>query len=153
MKYFVQFYELLYEEDKASHNIHGLVHIAEDVKKYEPVDAFMRLDLKTTCIKCQKNFHKSDKTLQHLDKLYEKSQIFLKQKIQNKLFKGTNSISKNHSEGPLLDDENVLQFKAYKSNDSVINFNNCVCLKNVSSSNLKLYFILGHEFRRLGPVI
>ena len=150
MKYFVQFYELLYEEDKASHNIHGLVHIAEDVKKYGPIDAFR---FENYVHKMSKNFHKSDKTLQHLDKLYEKSQIFLKQKIQNKLFKGTNSISKNHSEGPLLDDENVLQFKAYKSNDSVINCNNCVCLKNVSSSNLKLYFILGHEFRRLGPVI
>lgn len=66
LEYFVTSFTKIYDKQYVSHNIHNLLHICRDVKKYGPVDRFSAFKFENYMTHIKKLLRKPDKPLQQL---------------------------------------------------------------------------------------
>ncbi|KAF0688557.1 Uncharacterized protein FWK35_00038081, partial [Aphis craccivora] len=159
IQFILQFQEI-YGIDNVSHNIHNLLHLTDDVKKYGALDEFSAFRFENYMSSLKKMLRKSETPLQQLVKRFSEldynNSVILKNSNTNLCLK------KNHTNGPLTADlckNNVLQFKQFwTSNMSIIcdNKKNCFCLlKNnmvVSIQNI-IQIIESHEIFIVGFIL
>lgn len=74
LNYFVKTFEQLYGSHLISQNIHGLLHLTEDYKKYGPLDNCSTFPFENYMKNLKKMLRKHDKPLQQVVKRYEEQQ-------------------------------------------------------------------------------
>lgn len=137
---FVKGFERIYGARYMSHNVHSLLHIAADVRKYGAVDEFSAFRFENHMQSLKKLIRKGDKPLQQLARrLHE---IEMVEKLTENYLKRTEMrCEKEHRNGPILDDLDVkCQFKTIYNNRISIhcdNKNNCCLLSNGTYVSIK----------------
>jgi len=71
LDYFVKTFEQLYGSHLISHNVHGLLHLTEDYKRYGPLDNCSTFPFENYMKNLKKMLRKHDKPLQQVKKRYE----------------------------------------------------------------------------------
>ncbi|KAK3928025.1 CLAVATA3/ESR (CLE)-related protein 4A-1 [Frankliniella fusca] len=101
LMYFTKTFIEVYGKQYCSHNIHNLIHLADDCQKHGPVDKFSAFKFENFYQKLKKMVRKGDKPLQQLCRRYEE------QKLRKPLFKenlplsGKYNFTGLHNNGPL----------------------------------------------------
>lgn len=134
---FVKEFEILYGPEYMHHNIHNLLHLTNDVRRYGPIDNFSAFRFENHMMKIKKIIRKNDKPLQQIAKRFS-------EKDGHALINGKKyceiSLNKEHKFGPIhnsniFNGQNVLQYNqiVYKNKISIIcnNFkDNYILIKN-----------------------
>jgi len=108
-KYFVQNFEIIYGKHFISHNVHGLLHIADDYINFGSLDNISSFPFENFMKSLKKMIRKSDKPLQQIIKRkYEQNEH---NNFQHNYIKTEITLKKEHSNGPLLDDLTSLQYR------------------------------------------
>lgn len=162
LEYFVNTFTQIYGQQYVSHNIHNLLHICTDVRKYGPVDQFSAFPFENHMTYIKKLIRKPDKPLQQLAKRYTEIEVLDLEDLNRNNFYGQMRLMKSHQMGPLIDGYNfVSQFKKLYNNSYLINCdnerNNCVLFENgniVSVLNLvksedNKTFIIGKKLKHV----
>ncbi|KYN00040.1 hypothetical protein ALC62_09202 [Cyphomyrmex costatus] len=161
LEYFVASFTQIYGEQYVSHNIHNLLHICTDVRKYGPVDTFSAFKFENHMTNVKKLLRKPDKPLQQLARRYAEIET-LPLSVQSCQIQSNINFRKPHNSGPLIDGYNfTAQFKILENDLYSIycdnERNNCVLLNNgdvvlifnLVQSNDNNKFIIGKKLRYL----
>src|SRR5713101_4936965 len=73
--HFVQSFGELYGEEYISHNVHGLIHLCDDVRKFGSLDSFSAFKFENYMQHLKKCLRKPDQPLQQLVRRFLESQI------------------------------------------------------------------------------
>ncbi|XP_063215738.1 uncharacterized protein LOC134527205 [Bacillus rossius redtenbacheri] len=155
LKHFVQSFGILYGNENISHNVHGLLHLSEDVLKYGPLDLFSAFRFESYMQTLKKLIRKNEKPLEQLSRRYIEQNISLSSSPVEKICEFYHP----HTDGPVPPDlQPKEQYRCYKNNLFSIDIissekNNCCFLYNgttVSVQNIIYcqrdgYFIVGYE--------
>ncbi|XP_076242314.1 uncharacterized protein LOC143184162, partial [Calliopsis andreniformis] len=128
LKYFVQHFDQVYGEQYISHNVHNLLHVCNDVRKFGVLDNFSAFPYENFLGSLKKLLRKSEKPLQQLARRYGEIQ-------QRSVLKTSSILEKyclkgSHHNGPLLHiftNTTVKQYKILQSHGFYIN---CDDIKN-----------------------
>jgi len=104
LQHFVLSFQNIYGKEYVSHNIHNLIHLAEDVRTYGALDVFGAFRFENHMGKLKKMTRKADKPLQQLSKRFSKLENIESNKTYlNNKSKLTNSVhlKNKHTKGPL----------------------------------------------------
>lgn len=148
--------------NNVTHNVHNLLHIVEDVRKFGPLDKFgaFRFENKIGYIK--KLVRKGDKPLQQIAHRLSEIQAAKKFIPMNNEDKFT--LEKQHSGGPVvLSHAHMQQFQILRGQSFYINCldtkNNCILLKqgvyvechNFVCGNDDIFYIIGKQLEIVSP--
>ena len=135
LKYFVQHFDEVYGEQYISHNVHNLLHLCNDVRKFGVLDNFSAFPYENFLGSLKKLLRKSEKPLQQLARRYGE--------IQRGSFSKTSPVLEkfclkgSHRNGPLIHiftNATVNQYKILQTRGFYINCddmkNNCLMLKD-----------------------
>jgi len=113
---FVEQFGKIYGKDMLVYNVHGLIHLAADVKKFGPLDSFSAFPFESFLGRLKKLLRKPNHPLQQIiRRLYEKADIGFK--ITNEL---TTVVKHKHSAGPLPEKfSNYFQYREVTYNNLV----------------------------------
>ncbi|XP_071111468.1 uncharacterized protein [Haliotis cracherodii] len=128
---FVQNFAQIYGNDMLVYNVHGLVHLSEDVKKFGPLDNYSAFVFESYLGKLKRLLRTPNRPLQQvIRRIYERQFI----KRNNDSIIKTREPKYEHTHGPLLRDlDSVKQYKEIQMDDFLISCsrgNNCVKLDN-----------------------
>lgn len=159
--YFVKIFTKLYGVENVSHNIHSLIHLVDDVKKFGPIDNFSAFKFENYLQILKKYIRKAEKPLQQVIHRYKEKEI----NSDSSSTISSNSILIHptlmllHYDGPLIPYCNNPQYKIVKYNGIMLKAgtlaNSCCGLNNgaiVSIENIayctkrNVPVIIGHEF-------
>lgn len=164
---FVLGFQKLYGEENVSHNVHNLLHLADDVQKYGALDEFSAFRFENHMSSIKKMLRKSERPLQQLAKRYSERENIVK--LNNTKLIRQSGLKKLHTSGPLTNSistnkTSVIQYKQYTSSKlSIIcdGTKNCFCLLNdnvvvfvqnivkfISSDKI---YICGYDLKPLTP--
>lgn len=160
MEYFLKCFKQIYGAKFMSHNLHTLLHISSDVRKYGPLDEFSAFRFESYMSNIKKMIRKNEKPLQQLANRYFELNNFnmpiKKQKSCNEI-----SFEKPHSTGPLIDDYifssqyKILRTKTFTIHANSAN-NNCISFENgttISVLNVVQHndkkFIIGRKLKKI----
>ncbi|CAG9762680.1 unnamed protein product [Ceutorhynchus assimilis] len=122
--YFVETFIILYGEENASHNVHNLLHIVDDVRIFGPLDNFSAFPFENHMQTLKKFVRKQNQPLQQL--VHRKRELDNLVNI-NSNKRGNNKLKcfpcggKLHSAGPIPDDLQVVtQFEEVKFENFVL---------------------------------
>lgn len=168
LEHFVLSFQNIYGEEYVSHNVHNLIHLASDVKKYGALDEFSAFKFENHMSKLKKMIRKADKPLQQLSKRYSELENV---NINNTYVSKSDELiklKKLHTNGPLncmFVDSFVNQYKQIITPTISLqcdNKKNCFCLlkngtmvyiKNiVKHSTNSLIYIIGYQMKVIGPI-
>ncbi|XP_076683127.1 uncharacterized protein LOC143376535 [Andrena cerasifolii] len=76
LHYFVKTFKILYGPQYISHNVHNLIHIAEDVKNHGPLDNFNAFQFENFLQTILKSIRKNDKVLEQIVKRYMEKRFY-----------------------------------------------------------------------------
>jgi len=158
LQHFVSTFKIIYGEHHISHNIHGLLHIVNDVKQFGCLDNFSCFPFENYMQNLKKLLKKDDKPLQQIGRR--------PQELENCGINLNNSdieddfiFLKDHISGPLIKGCTVPQYSLLKLNgmkfEAQNKANNCCCVKNgriviieniCYNKDIKDYVIVGKEF-------
>lgn len=133
---FVLGFQKLYGKENVSHNVHNLLHLADDVQQYGALDEFSAFRFENHMSSIKKMLRKSERPLQQLAKRYSERENIVK--FNNTKPIGQLGLKKLHTSGPLtnsisINKTSVIQYKQYTSSKlSIIcdGTKNCFCLLN-----------------------
>ena len=110
---FVQHYAAIYGADMIVYNVHGLVHLAEDVKNWGPLETFSAYPFENYLHSLKKLVRKPNHVLQQVvQRLLEKAQIpAMPRERSNQLVR---LLTKPHNQGPLPVEDIYLPCTQYK---------------------------------------
>jgi len=154
LKKFIYQFQNLYGKCFVSHNIHNLMHLANDVKQFGPLDVFSAFKFENNMTFIKKMLKKYDKPLQQVTKWYlERETLYIQDKQE---FSVTFRIK--HDNGPLSDLFSNLEIQQYLIySDDRLSFNlsdklkNCFCLlKNNSVVYIKNIILYTNVFYFIG---
>lgn len=142
LEYFVNTFTQIYGEQYVSYNIHNLLHICADIRKYGPVDEFSAFPFENHMTYIKTLIRKPDKPLQQLVKRYAEIEIFDLKATNRVNFHDHMRFTKSHKTGPLINGYNIVsQFKIFQINSYSIHCNNqrnnCVLLENGNVVSVK----------------
>jgi len=120
LEHFVEKFEELYSAQYVSHNVHGLLHITDDYRKFKSLEECSCFPFENFMKVLKKMLRKHDKPLEQIINRYHESLIFNKPEIQDK---STNEIiyKKKHNNGPLFENLISPQFQIVLKNEIKIN--------------------------------
>ncbi|XP_036139931.1 uncharacterized protein LOC105834898 isoform X1 [Monomorium pharaonis] len=161
--FFIQTYKKLYGIYNMSHNVHSLVHLVDDVKKFGPIDNFSAFKFENYMQILKKYIRKSDKPLQQVVRRYIEqdinSDLSLSSIISSESVLRHPKLIKLHFDGPLIDNTSNPQYKIVKYNGITLKAgslaDNCcglkcgaiVCIQNIAyCTKRNIPVIIGHEF-------
>jgi len=138
LQHFVLGFQNIYGKEYVSHNIHNLIHLAQDVQTYGALDVFGAFRFENHMGKLKKMIRKADKPLQQLAKRFsELENIESNRKYLNNKSKLTNSLhlQNKHTKGPLIQSDifnlPINQYKKFMILDKLsihCDTKNCFCL-------------------------
>lgn len=153
--HFVTSFAILYGEEHITHNVHGLIHLVDDVKAFGSLDTFSAFKFENFMQFLKKLIRKSEKPLQQLSRRYHELQV---KQEKNPVSKGLKPVLRyQHHDGPLIEDCTEPQYKCistpnflYKVGNKADNCcglkgGNIVVLENIAHKNGKCY-VIGREF-------
>lgn len=159
LHHFVSSFVLLY----GAHNVHGLIHLAQDVKKFGPLDNFSSFRYENYLQTLKKLLRKHDKALQQVIRRYMEYEQSNMNKVENSL-QITSShfivdFKSAHVEGPLVKDCCNSQYKIIRCLNTTVRIDrladNCcgltdgsiVEVKNIAHhKELNMNVIIGKQF-------
>jgi len=104
LHFFVKDFEIIYGKHLVSHNVHGLLHIADDYEKFGPLDNISAFPFENFMKNIKKKLRKHELPLQQLVKrFHEKFNQAEQYKIGQKNIPSKQPyFKKEHTNGPLL---------------------------------------------------
>ena len=156
---FVIEFSTLYVKELVSYNVHGLLHMCEDVKNFGSLDFYSSFQFENYMQKIKRSLRKAEKSLaQIVCRTFEKRNLPIE-----KMFESSLKLFKEHFVGPLLSNFQVdhqYEKMNYKNFKFSINRPNNICilhkgdvieieniiLKNDSSYIFGKKFIKGRDF-------
>ncbi|KAF5281928.1 hypothetical protein FQR65_LT14454 [Abscondita terminalis] len=145
--YFVKSFQIIYGEAYVSHNVHNLVHLAEDVKQFGSLDSFSAFQFENHMSQIKKNIRKADRPLQQLIKRHAEQNIkFDKDTDKYDVF----VVQVPHSEGPLpelnvpFEQYKILRTGVFSLNCKDPKNNTCI-LKNGQIVSMSIYSVVEFE--------
>jgi len=123
LEHFVKSFIKLYGKHHVSHNVHGLIHLVDDVKNFGILDNFSAFKFENFMQTLKQFIRKSEKPLQQLFRRYHEMQhVISKKKIMNKKLYPIKVT--RHYDGPLLPHTRNPQYKAIECNYFKLDANN-----------------------------
>lgn len=119
--YFVKNFGIIYGQQFISHNIHNLLHLCNDVRKFGVLDNFSAFPFENFLCTLKNIQRKPEKPLQQLARRY--GEQIISRPSKNQLISKSFILQKQHCNGPLLSsnaDDIIAQYKVLK--------NKCFCL-------------------------
>ncbi|KAM0735062.1 hypothetical protein ACS0PU_011175 [Formica fusca] len=161
--FFIEMFIKLYGTHNVSHNVHNLIHLVEDVRKFGSLDNFSAFKFENYMQTLKKLLRKSEKPLQQVVRRCTEKEINLDisplRNISSDSILTHPNVVSLHCDGPLTSDCKNPQYKVIKY--SGITFkagtlaNNCcglsdgtiVCIENVAHCKKRnIPMIIGYEF-------
>jgi len=113
LKYFVEMFEKIYGSHLISHNIHGLLHIADDYEIYGPLDKCSAFPFENHMKKLKSMLRKPDKPLEQVIHRYHESLGVTFESTATSTNENSYKLLGPHNKGPLFDE--TLTNPQYKS--------------------------------------
>lgn len=161
LEHFVTSFALIYGKHNVSHNVHGLVHLVKDAKKFGSLDNFSAFKYENFLQTLKKLLKKHDKPLQQIVKRYieyEKNKVtekLMTEEIEHFIV----DLKSIHSFGPLIHGCSNPQYKIIRKTNMTlrtdVEADNCcalidgtiVLIKNIAyNKDLNVHVIIGHKF-------
>lgn len=153
LKYFVKTFITIYGSEHVSHNIHSLLHIADDSKIYGSIENVSAFSLKNNMLFLKKNIRKGDQPVQQIvNRVHEKKNAI---KIDQPTLQFP-QLQAQHFQGPVrpeLISKSVKQFKKIVFETFVLSTedaHNCCILKDNSIVNIKNILLINNDIQILG---
>lgn len=99
LKNFVETYEIIYQRHCVTFNIHGLLHLVEDVRHFGPVDSFSAFCFESHLKVLKSLIRKSDRPLEQLYNRYIERRNFCNVSVKSSKF--VFQEKKEHTKSPL----------------------------------------------------
>ncbi|KYQ55446.1 hypothetical protein ALC60_05670 [Trachymyrmex zeteki] len=135
LKHYVKSFKILYGEHHVSHNIHGLIHICNDVRIHDTLDSFSAFRYENFLQEVKKLIRKADKPLQQLHRRYVEKNIVAYSAVSYKKDPKI-KVLKEHFNGPIIHNCTSPQYKFITTSGYVIkindNVNNCCLMSDRS---------------------
>lgn len=133
IKHFIETFSILYGKENMSHNVHNLLHLADDVKAFGSIENFSAFPFENNMMFIKKLVRKGDKPLQQIiNRISERTIIDFDSNSSN----FSDTCKKEHSQGPVIDRSlDVKQYEQIYLNDfflSLKEVDNCCMLKDKS---------------------
>lgn len=161
--FFIKTFIKLYGIHNVSHNVHSLLHLVNDVRRFGPLDDFSAFKFENYMQTLKKLLRKSEKPLQQVVRRCIEKEINLDtsplQNISSSFILTHPDLVALHYDGPLTFDCNNPQYKVIKYNGITFKAgtlaNNCcglsdgtiVCIENVAHCKKRnIPMIIGYEF-------
>jgi len=158
LEHFVESFAKLYGAKNISHNVHNLLHLCSDVKKYGALDSFSAFRFENYLFSIKKLLRKAEKPLEQLVRRYYEIESVESNFVKTSRSNSSKFIFQNaHSDGPVINIPNVqLQFKIMSNSFFVINCDSlhdkycilktgqCVHIKNIVKANNNVMYIVGN---------
>lgn len=161
--FFIKIFIKIYGVQHMSHNVHSLVHLVDDVKRFGPLDNFSAFKFENFMQILKKYIRKADKPLEQVVRRYvEKenmSNVRLSPTVSSASVLQHPSLISLHNDGPLAPNCKNPQYKIVKYNAITLKSGtladrccglNCgaiVSVKNIAyCTNRNIPVIIGHEF-------
>lgn len=126
LQHFVSSFMLLYGAHNVSHNIHGLIHLVQDVKKFDTVDSFSSFKYENYLQTLKRLLKKHDKPLQQIVRRcieYEKNKIHETEIYDIRSSQFVIDLKSTHIEGPLIESCCNPQYKILRNLNATIRIN------------------------------
>jgi len=120
LEHFVEKFDELYGAQYVSHNVHGLLHITDDYRKFKSLEECSCFPFENFMKVLKKMLRKHEKPLEQIIKRYHESLIFNKPDIKDKS-KNEIIYNKKHNNGPLFENLTSPQFQIVLKNEIKIN--------------------------------
>lgn len=158
-KYFVETFCMLYGEENISHNVHNILHIADDVREFGSIENYSAFPFENNMLFLKKLVRKGDQPLQQIvNRIAERSKCYFGTGNCNKVKQPELKIE--HSDGPLLN--SIFGIKQYKKvylenyilsihdsdNCCRMDDKNIVIIKNIISFNGDIS-VIGQKYLQL----
>lgn len=157
MFWFVKNFAKIYGEQYISHNIHGLIHLKDDVLQFGPLDECSAFPFENFMYSIKKLLiRKPEKPLQQYARRYAESDCNVAEAAYSQPSQTTPILKGNHSNGPILLNCCGSQYTEVRSN--MVNLhtstgNNCcrmkngnfILISNIIEKNRKI-FLIGRKF-------
>lgn len=126
LQYFVEHFEILYGRHLVSHNVHGLLHIADDYEQFGPLDNISAFPFENFMKNIKKKLRKQELPLQQLVKRFHEEFNQTEQyKISQKNIPSKHPyFKKEHTNGPLLTNLTGPQYSIVHLKEMVIKTSN-----------------------------
>ncbi|XP_060872826.1 uncharacterized protein LOC132946776 [Metopolophium dirhodum] len=102
LSYFVQKFGIIYGQKFMSHNVHGLLHIVDDYKKFGPLDESSCFPFENYMKSLKKMVRKHQKPLEQVIKRYQEFLEFSNKPPISNLLPYSIEYKKPHNNGPIL---------------------------------------------------
>lgn len=159
LQYFVSSFALLYGTYNISYNVHGLIHLVQDVKKFGPLDCFSSFKYENYLQMLKKLLKKHDKPLEQVIRRY----IEHEQNNSNKEKTSLNITSSGfkidststHVNGPLIEGCCNPQYKKIKSLTATVRIDTLAdnCCGLTDGSIVEIKNIAYHKKRNINIII
>lgn len=160
LEHFVSSFKLLYGTDNVSHNVHGLIHLAQDAKRFGTLDTFSSFKFENYLQTLKNLLKKHDQPLQQVVRRYiERKNIEKPRELHITTSDFVIDSKSNHTKGPLIEGCCNPQYYIIKCSNATIRTDtladNCcglsdgsiVQIKNITyHKELKTDVIIGKEF-------
>lgn len=158
--FFIKIFMKLYRVKNMSHNIHNLIHLVDDVKKFGPLNNFSAFKFENYMQILKKYIRKADKSLQQVIWRYIEKEINSDSStiLSHSVLVHPNLISL-HQNGPLISNCKNPQYKIVKYNGITLkcdtladnycglNCGSIVTIKNIAyCTKQNIPVIIGHKF-------
>lgn len=158
MIYFVKTFSLLYGAENISHNVHNLLHLANDVRTYGCLDKFSAFPFENYMQFLKKVVRKSDKPIQQVVRRFTEIEEANINVLSSKLV--TQGPYKEHNSGPLVQHCFSPQYSEYRFSSFVIKCiapNNCcglndgtvIIVENIATSSDEQMVVIGRKFNTI----
>lgn len=159
LTYFVQYFKDLYGEENMIYNVHNLIHLSDDAKRYGPLDSFSAFPFENHLHSLKKLLRKFEKPLQQIHRRISEKNTANELRTQNTALQYPILISRNKNNLPFgcYDSCNALKFSDFKlscSKDAdrycFLKNNKIVAVRFIGMQNGNP-IIIGQEFKNCAP--
>lgn len=164
LKHFVTSFRLIYGKHHVSHNVHGLLHLVDDVRHFGPLDTFSSFRFENFMQKLKVLIKKDDKPLQQIAKRLQEIDIYGIKSQHNKNIQVKISLKNKHASGPIINGCTI-QYSVLKLEGMTFDINskanNCRELRNGKiviidnfcyNEKFQDNIIIGKEFLNIKPL-
>lgn len=159
MVHFIKTFGILYGTENINHNVHNLIHLAEDVKTFGPLDGFSCFKYENYLQILKRQLRKGDKALAQIVKRVMEKDKVCKAPQQGQLNFQSNldcpHLANEHNKGPVLGIADK-QFKELRLQNYVLrNFgSNSYCrLRDLQIVKIRNFITLGENSYVIGNVM
>lgn len=165
LQHFVTSFKTIYGHHHISHNVHGLLHIVQDVRNFGSLDMFSTFKFENFMQKIKKLLRKDDKPLQQIARRIYEITCFREEETTSFVYNDNISLKNPHTNGPLINSCSDFQFSTLlfknmtfktqmKANNvcgltsgKIVIIENIICSKINNES-----YIIGKEFFKKEPL-